>query len=312
MTCKTPCSRRGYVLAVTIWIVVALFLGVSTMIAMSKNHVKATALLEKKLNAQLRAESIFELLTYALKEGTYQYDFVQIEPIRTMYGTLPGQLALDGSVRPLWDGTTVSLQDLGGRLNVKYPNAKALIRLVSNRSSINTAVMEDAAKDWIDADQFKSLNGAEAAEYRKAGSRIRPRNAYAPQALEELRFIKGFDRIKMQQWNSVTGSLFYGILSNMNVFTMDENVLKHVLNVSMPQVRSLMRTKKRSPERFVHKINALQAFDIDYMRFRPTQEMRMRIVSRYEEAVAKIEAQLYFEPFGDEEVTIVSYSVNWH
>jgi len=76
-------------------------------------------------------------------------------------------------VMPVWNDVLaeVRLQDEAGLLNLNVTDAVALERLLRNHEVDERAARElvAALHDFIDADDLKRLNGAEATEYERAG-----------------------------------------------------------------------------------------------------------------------------------------------
>lgn len=305
--CKTP-SRKGYVLAVTIWIIAALFLGVSALLTMTKHHVSTIEKLEEKLKAQLKTESAYHLLTYAMKDAEYQHDYVAIEAVPTYLGTLPTRLYFKDAPQQLLPDVAVVLEDMGSLMNVKIPYADRNVKMAAAQARYLEPVLKQSALDWVDADTDKSVNGAEAMYYKTVGGQIRPRNAFAPQDVEELRFIKGFDAMSAEQWQTYSKQLFYGVTTAMNVFTMRADMLKEALRISRVEALSLVEARRRRPENFIQDVQALPSFDAETMQFHPVKELRMVLIGHREDAAATIKAHLYFTGYGDEEVTILSYT----
>lgn len=81
------------------------------------------------------------------------------------------RLLLDGTAYTLDKATKVSVQDLRGLVSINFAPEPVLRRFLSiwNVPENQHNALIDSVADYIDADDFKRLNGAEAAQYRELG-----------------------------------------------------------------------------------------------------------------------------------------------
>ena len=155
--------EHGFVLAITLWILTVITIGaaffaqrVGASIALAQQSQQTTEAMMDL--ASTRAEILFRLATTRL----------------SVYGlgpTLQSAIALDD--RP-YRGTgddTVRLQDSAGLINVNFVQPEMLLRLLGQMGvpAENRDVLLDTLNDYTDTDDFRRLNGAEAAEYRARG-----------------------------------------------------------------------------------------------------------------------------------------------
>lgn len=95
------------------------------------------------------------------------------------------------------EGIKVRIYDLSGKINISHLNQNKLTQLLEQQlGEGNKKIPElvDAWSDWIDTDDLKRLNGAEAAYYKKQHLGYEPRNGPFA-SVDEIRWIKGFDEV---------------------------------------------------------------------------------------------------------------------
>lgn len=98
---------------------------------------------------------------------------------------------------PAASDITVRFYDLSGKLNISRINQQQIQQLLAHLlGEDNKQIPElvDAWLDWIDTDELKRLNGAEKEYYLKHELGYIPRNGPLA-SVEELRLIKGFDKV---------------------------------------------------------------------------------------------------------------------
>lgn len=156
-----PNGQRGFILVATLWILAAITIAagyfaerVNRLIALAQQKQETAALLVEFANT--RADTLFRL-------GTTPISF---------YG-LGGQPAIALDNRP-YRGTgddIVRLQDNRGLLNVNFLNIEMMSNFLGQQGAPfeKRDAMIDALRDYIDIDDLRRLNGAEAAEYAALG-----------------------------------------------------------------------------------------------------------------------------------------------
>ena len=152
-------NQHGFVLVTTLWILAAITIGVayfSERVDRSRMQALQTQQLAESLVdiADTRAEVLFRL-------GTTGFS------VHGLGGSAADAIRLDD--RP-YRGTgddVVRLQDNRGLLNLNLLDAELLLRLLGQFGvpAENQGPMLDALQDYIDTDDLRRLNGAEAREY---------------------------------------------------------------------------------------------------------------------------------------------------
>jgi len=138
---------------------------------------------------------------------------------------------------------TVRIYDLSGKLNITRLSQKKLTQLLEQQlGEGNKKIAErvDAWFDWIDKDNLKRLNGAEAAYYKREKSGYTPRNGVFT-SVDEIRLIKGFTDMfpdielntVFTLWGNVSGSVNPNIASKETLLLlpgMTESIADKLIN----------------------------------------------------------------------------------
>lgn len=172
--------QRGFVLALTLLTLAILAVVLGYLFERTQHELALAQERNARLQAQLgmidtRAELIFRLLTNPITfEGL---------------GAGANAIRLDDRLYRGARGTLVSLQDARGLLNLNFAPDERLHRFLRGLGvePLQASALVDTLRDYIDEDDLRRLNGAEAAEYA-AASMPPPRNAplATPQDLHKV------------------------------------------------------------------------------------------------------------------------------
>ena len=157
------CNQRGFVLAATLWILAIITIGAGyfaervgkTLALALRSQQAAEALLDL---SNTRAEILFRLATE--RTGLYGLGQSQLSAI-----------ALDDRPYRGSGQDILRLQDNRGLINLNFLQPELLLRLLGQMGvpAEKRGVLFDPLLDYIDTDDLRHLNGAEAAEYRALG-----------------------------------------------------------------------------------------------------------------------------------------------
>jgi type II secretory pathway component PulK len=187
-------NRRGFALIAALWLVVmmsALALEISIVArdrrlsaANSSEGARARAAAVSGLEearARLEAEIVRSRQLSPGADPAFAAD---------PWGAAP--MLMRDSIRVGGAWARVSLRDADALLNVNRASENDL-RMFLNALRVDAGVADHLAQsiaDWRDADDFRRANGAEKAEYLKAGAPMLPRNG-ALTDLGELQYVSG-------------------------------------------------------------------------------------------------------------------------
>lgn len=159
--------QRGVAFVLVLWVIamLSILLGSFALIARTEN-LQSRHLFDTT-QARYAAEAGLNLAIYELRKADPMQRWIADgRPYRFGYG--------DAEIE-------IAIQDDSGKIdiNTAMNNGDLLTNLfVTHGVPLDQAqALADAVKDWIDSDDLKSPNGAEAADYKAAGLPYTPKNA---------------------------------------------------------------------------------------------------------------------------------------
>lgn len=141
------------------------------------------------------------------------------------------------------DGGKLAVQDTHGVLPLCPLRYEPLERLLLQRGidASDVRIFIDSLKDWVDADGFKHLNGAEAMDYTGMGVEYQPRNEH-PQSKTELGLIRGMTpEIRKILDQALATTVGYGV----NPLTLPESLVPVLLDGDASRIQQLLALRKK-------------------------------------------------------------------
>ena len=261
-------NQSGFILVATIWILAVITIAasyfaerVSRSIALSLQKRETTELLVEFANT--RAEILFRL-------GTVPMSFHGLGG--------HGGIALDDRPYIGWGEDIVSLQDNRGLLNANFVQPLILSNLLGQLEVPvdQRAPMIDTLLDYIDIDNYRRLNGAEAPEYSALGLPP-PANDFLASPYQ-LKNIIGW-REKPGLWENqglmkfVTTGRTYGINPN----TAPLEVLISLPGISAGIASSIVKLRKEAPIHALRQVSGYVpgGFDEELLFYFPSDSIRI-------------------------------------
>ena len=199
-----------------------------------KEHLKASDGLKSKTEAIVKARSAYDTVIYQILNGRMTQKEVLLAGGQE-FSELKA-LPLDNRKVPVGDDVYIQAQDSNGMLSLAMINESVLRRLIKKAGEPGNAVDPvDSLLDWIDADDFSRVNGAEAYYYRGEGLPYKPRN-YPLQYKEELTMIKGMDR---KLYDKIQSDLTMLPSMGFNPNTAGDAVLMSYLDINEEVLKAL-------------------------------------------------------------------------
>lgn len=199
-----------------------------------KEHLKASEGLRNKAEAILKARSAYDTLIYLILNGRVSQ--TEIVPLVSNEITELKTLPLNGQKIPLSDELYVQIRDSSGMLSLVSMNTAAMERLIKKFAGLeNTFHIIESYLDWIDADNFVRVNGAEEFYYRGQGLPYIPRN-YPIQYKDEFELIKGVGKelySKIEPYLTILPSIGF------NPNTASDEVLMAYLDINDESLKTL-------------------------------------------------------------------------
>ncbi len=307
---KSIPSKRGFALALVLWISAALMAVALYSIVSTKESVDNAKKLLAKLQSRLDAESAFEKSIFYLSSGKYWEDSVKNE-VKGM----PKKIVLVNKEVFFKEGEsniTLRVQDIGGLENItimarKLPVIRRLIKNVTGKSS---PFAIDSYLDWLDTDEEAHLNGAESFYYKSIVSRkYGSSNRRYIQHPDELRLIRGFDILSDSEWREIKRYLAYSYSGGKNILAFPKKMIESYIKVTPSQWKELMSLKRKSLEKYRDKFfdYIIDEEEKERLNFHPTRSFVISLEAKRGEALSKIWAMVDVKPKVSEMINIIEY-----
>jgi type II secretory pathway component PulK len=224
-------SERGFVLAMTLWLLAGIAVVVGLMTWWALAEVRAATEERERVDdaaAMLRAR---ETLLYLAATREFTQGGLSVEGIdevrraialleefgRLRKEPIGDELRVDGT-QYAWGDTRFALQDEAGLFSLVRPTPVQFDRFLEAHDIPAGSIpgLRDAFLDYIDSDSLSRLAGAENAHYRQAGRRAPPqRRLLAP---TELQSVLGWDRLPEATLRSIIerSTPYYAGAINLN------------------------------------------------------------------------------------------------
>lgn len=294
------CPRqRGFVLALTLWILAAIAVVVGLVTLWALDAVRDATQAREQLDGQLAIISTRDTLMYlgATRERTLAGMQTQVQPeaeraLRSLdefgalrHGARGGELRLDGQPYQGLAGASFAIQDEAGLFSLVAPTPFELDRFLAwaQVPPGEVAALRDAFLDYGDADSLRLLNGAEEREYARVDRPPPPnRRLLLPR---ETTQVLGWERLSAEARERLPGATttFYSGAVNLN--TVPEDLLP-VWVAGCPQAcRTLVERRELQPFRAARDVESLLGITlpgdemVDY-RFLADDTLRFTLWSR--------------------------------
>ncbi len=303
-------SKKGFSLALTLWIVAILSLLSAYYLNYGKKVVKKSGELQTKLNLVLEAESMVELIKFYGATGVILENRIENRLLEEKIKKFPNKLFID-SRKVVFDNTTIVLQDAAGLIDI---SDKIAIADYVAEDKEKKVIIKDSMSDWYDYDDFSLLNGAEKSYYSENGYIANPRNENYLAAAEELFLIRGLDHLSKLQRKKLLSNL---ILSDgggtYNLFTLKDEILKSRYNLTSNDMEQLKKAKKSGLEAFkntFYTLNKRVSINFEEDGLYPSDILRGHIVSSFKNIREEIEFVIDFNVKSEEKTFEVLYYKN--
>ncbi len=186
-------KQSGVALIISLVTSLIIALIVSYFVWYSQQIIKSQLLMQNKIKAELKAESV---LNQAIFNFVKHRSEIADGAITAKY---PGW-NLYGNPFTISPSVTLSVRDEASKISLiptDFPLIKLLLRGITNGVDTRNIKVDQVIarlKDWQDTDRFVNLNGLEEDGYTRLGL-LKPRN-FQIQSIDELALIYGFE----QEW----------------------------------------------------------------------------------------------------------------
>ena len=294
---------RGFVLAVTLWLLAGIAVVVGVMTLWSIDRVRDANANRTGVEDRVAMASTRDTLIYIAATRELTVAGLPLKPIDPAdrakrqldeFGALRhdpvgGELHLDGTPYAGLDGTAFAIQDEAGLFSLTWPNPFQLdMFLVAQGAERDQAPrLRDALLDYIDADDLARLNGAESRDYR-VGKREPPPNRRFLLPIEALRAYEWWRLpAEMQRRIPELTTTFESGAINLN--TAPAALLPTWISGCPANCEALIARRARAPYRSSYELQTelgirLPGDDLTDYRFMASESMRFTLWGRSGEA----------------------------
>lgn len=254
-------AQRGFVLAMTLWILAAMAVVVGLLTLWSLDAVRNAASEREQVEDLVAMQGTRDTLLYLGATRARNRAGLPPEPLSEgerarrllddfgMFATGPrgGEIRLDDQPYRGLAAAGFSLQDEGGLFQVAVPRAEDLQRLLRSQGVPADVVprFTDALLDYTDADELRRLEGAEAREYRRDGRAAPPnRRLLLP---VELARVLGWEALPAGARARLPGLVTTFESGAVNLNTMPEALLPAWIAGCPENCRRLVERRQRLP-----------------------------------------------------------------
>jgi len=304
---KIQNKKNAFALAIVIWIVAALLLGIAFIMNLAKDNLKITENLDEKLQTHLETLSFLEVLKYAMITSNYDSQSILLQ--ESLPFDLPKQLILDGRKYNIGKNIEFSLQDSSGQLSVFHPNFELIARFTTDdREKYFT--IKDSIWDWIDKDNIVRLNGAESSFYKfKRSVSYGPRNYSAIQSMDELQLINGLYDLDKKEWDKVKSFMSIEGSPSLNVVLMKKKLLKKLLNLNSTEIDIIEAYKKTDIKKFYREMGTLGSFDNEFMGYALSFLIDVNLTIKKGISATHLESIIGFKEIQNDKILVKSFKV---
>jgi len=284
-------SKHGSAIVIVL-IILFISLGLTFFgIRISRRVNQSSYMLMNKLQAEIGADSAIEKLKFYILTGKPYSSYVEKQTLIKM----PAKIYLDGRIQKLDNYTSVSLKDIGSKLNIWSFNFNILQRLLANDNLTESKVSEiiNSLKDWYDSDDLNRLHGAEALYYSSKECKYSPRNFSGVQSIYEWRLIKGIEDNKTFNFLKKYLTISPGWHPDIN--SMDKYMLSAFLDIPLYSAENLVKIRNEKGFLDNKDLNAfLKPNSVMNSYFYPTFIIDIKVEFRFNGAVEKRRCEIDF------------------
>lgn len=290
---------RGFVLAVTLWLIAAIAIVVGVMTLWSVDRVRDASTERAGIEDRIAMASTRDTLIYIAATRELTLAGLPLKPVGDAerakmlldeFGALRhdpvgGELRMDGTPYSGLGGTTFAIQDEAGLFSLTWPNPFQLDGFLASQGVERDQVprLRDALLDYIDADDLAHLNGAESRDYA-AGKREPPPNRRLLLPVEVLR-VYGWWKLPAEaraRIPEVTTTFESGAL---NLNTMPEAMLPAWISGCPAVCKALVARRVVAPYRNSYQLETelgirLPGDSLTDYRYMPSESMRLTLWGR--------------------------------
>ncbi len=240
-------NKKGFALALTLWIVAMMSLVSVLFLSYGKKVVQNSRNLETKLEVTLEAESFLEFLKFYGATAEIVKNRIVNKNLKELFPSFPISLPID-STKITWKDKTFYLQDTSGLINII--DTESITNFVSYENILKDkkVIIQDSIEDWLDKDSVSHLNGAEDDFYQAYKYNSRDSNYFAH--IKELSLLRGMVDLNQSKLDRLFSKIYIFKRSSRNILTMDIDLLGHIYNFSQNELVQLKKARIKDIDTF--------------------------------------------------------------
>jgi general secretion pathway protein K len=302
-------TQKAFAFSITLWIIASLLFATVVILRFAKDEVNLSRGLNSKLQTQMIAQSVFDALKFYIPTADHTFISLKNPLLEDIKYPFPPEIVVDGREYNLSKEVSISLKDTSALLNVMYASSRNIANgLLSNNNESLIATLTDSLDDWRDEDDIRRANGAEQNSYLSLGKKKVVRNLKSIQDIHELKLIKGFEQISL---NQIESTLYYGRSSFLNLMLIENtHYLATLLEVDKRTISNLLALRKENSKKYIKNIMRLEHYDDNYMGFRLSKQFMVQITVKISEAKSVLNATISFKKFKNRPYMTISYTIH--
>jgi hypothetical protein len=240
-------NKKGFSLALTLWIVAMMSLVSVLFLSYGKKIVQNSRDLETKLAVTIEAESFLEFLKFYGATAEIIESKIVNQNLKELFPSFPTILPID-STKIVWKNKIFYLQDTAGLINIT--DIEAISNFIDHENELKDkkVIIQDSIKDWLDKDSIAYLNGAENNFYKNY--KYNPRDSRYFAHPKELSLLRGIIDSNQTNIKRLLPNIYIFKRSSRNILTMDNDVLAHIYNFTNSDSVQLKKAKEESIDAF--------------------------------------------------------------
>ena len=245
-------KREGFILAATLWALVALTVVAAYIDGMTRTSVDNAYRAKRMLQSELDRRGTEATLLYLLSTNRMDHRNLVIETEQRfptgdeiLRATGDARLSLASDPYQGLGETAFSLQDETGLVSINTPSEPLLPRVLESLGVPPKTIegLMPRVRDYIDKDGTLSLDGAEAYDYVKA-NHPPPANWYLTTAMELNRVLGAEGLLDRAQWQGLRAMTTPRLLAAVNFNTMPPQVAAAVLETDVDNLAEFLAARE--------------------------------------------------------------------
>ena len=246
-------APKGFILAATLWALVALAALASYMDRATDEHVDDARRAKLLLQAEIDRRGTEATVLYLLATNFVNHRALvhAREQVFTDPDEMPdegfgdGELGLAGEPYAGLGGVVFALQDEAGLVPINSPGTGALTVLLEHLGASPEAVARLTPRlvDYVDRDQLLSLDGAERFDYQQSG-RAPPANWFLQNPMELANVLGADGLLAPGQWRRLRELSTPRLMPGLNFTTMPADVAVALLGVKPDKLGPFLEARR--------------------------------------------------------------------